>query len=101
MSSATPITYPSGQTIRWRASDMTILDDNDERVPVLTGDAVMTFAITELDGTVLSSGAGVAANDDWHWDADTPLVSGTYWIEVRVTDPANWKGRDRFNVEAF
>src|SRR4051812_45776083 len=101
MSTASPTTYPSAFTVRWRARDMTILDDDDVEQPIESGDATVTFSITDLDGAELSPGEGTAIDDDWYWDGDTPATTGQYYIVVTITSPANWKGRDRFNVQAF
>ena len=102
MSTATPVTYPGGQTVRFYAKDITLHDANDVAQPVESGDAVVAFAITNLDGTTISSGNGTAVTDDWHWDANVPDATGQYFIAVTVTAGAVvWKGRDRFNVEAF
>ena len=67
-------------------------------------DAVVTFAITNLDGTTVGSltGSGTAVTDDWYWDANVPDASGQYFIAVTVTaGSVVWKGRDRFDVQAY
>jgi len=102
MSSATPVTYPGGQTVRFYAKDITLYDATDIAHPVTSGGATVAFAITNLDGATISSGSGTPVTDDWHWDANVPVTSGQYFIVVTITAGAVvWKGRDRFNVEAF
>lgn len=102
MTAATPTTYPGGQTVRFYARDITLYDATDTPQPVEAGDATVAFAITDLDGTTITSGSGSAVTDDWHWDANVPDATGQYFIAVTVTSGAVvWKGRDRFNVEAF
>jgi hypothetical protein len=102
MSAATPITYPGGTTVRFYARDITLLTALDVSDAITSGEATVAFAIKDLDGTTISSGAGVAVSDDWHWDANVPATTGTYQIVATVTAGAVvWKGRDRFNTVAF
>ncbi len=102
MSAATPTTYAGGTTVRFYAMDIAMLDAADVAQPITGLPTTVTFAITDIDGTIISSGAGTAVTDDWHWDANVPETTGTYYIAATITSGAVvWKGRDRFNVESF
>lgn len=97
MSIATPKTYFPGETVRVWVGDLTHLDDG----PITTA-ATVTFAITDLAGTVQSGGgSGIALNDDWFIDFTTPLMPGQYRILATATyDGDTWKGALPFNVVA-
>lgn len=102
MSTATPTTYPGGTTVRFYAMDIAMLDAADVAQPITGLPTTVAFAITDLDGVEISSGAGTAVTDDWHWDANVPATTGQYYIAATITSGAVvWKGRDRFNVQAF
>lgn len=101
MSIATPVSYLPGITVRWSASDLAKLDTSSVYQPVTSG-AVVAFSVTNLAGTEESSGAGVANDDDWYLDVNTPTAPGMYLVLVTVTvGSVVWKGVDRFNVVPF
>lgn len=97
MSTATPPTYPPGQTVRIWASDLTHLDNGP-----ITSDATVTFELVDLAGNVLpGGGTGVNINDDWYLDFATPATPGPYRVLATATvDGDTWKGAYRFNVGA-